>query len=73
MPVGGESGGAMIGMPGWLMIAEPEKYRTVEGAVDSPAFELWSEEFHPPGPNELLEAEGWQAVVADYEWMRSRS
>jgi hypothetical protein len=58
----------LIAMPGWLTIAEPETYRTVEGAVDSPAFEAWSEQFHPPLANDMLEAEGWLAVVADHEW-----
>lgn len=59
---------ALIALPGWLTIAEPETYRTVEGAVDFPALEAWSEQFHPPLANEMLEAEGWLAVVADHEW-----
>ncbi|KRF46469.1 hypothetical protein ASH01_22050 [Terrabacter sp. Soil811] len=59
---------ALIQLPGWLVIAEPETYCAIEGAVDSPAFEPWSEQFHPPAPNEMLKAEGWFGVVADHEW-----
>lgn len=59
---------ALIGMPGWLAIAEPETYRVVRGARHLPAFQPWSEQFRPPALNEMLDAEGWLEVVADHEW-----
>ena len=59
---------ALIAMPDWLTIAEPDACRGVEGALDSPAVEPWSEQFRPPAPNEMVKAEGWLGVVADHEW-----
>jgi hypothetical protein len=59
---------ALIALPGWRTIAEPEAYRAADGALDFPALEPWSERFRPPAPNEMLKAEGWLAVVADHEW-----
>lgn len=59
---------ALVVMPGWRVLAEPETHRAVGGAVDSPAFQPWSEQFRAPAPNEMLKAEGWLAVVADHEW-----
>jgi hypothetical protein len=59
---------ALIVMPGWLTIAEPEAHRVVHGARDQPAYEPWSEHFRPPAPGGMLEAEGWLEVVADHEW-----
>lgn len=67
MPVGNEPDGVLVAMPGWLTIAEPEACRAVESTPDSPAFEPWSEQFRPPDPTEMLNAEGWLGVVADHE------
>ncbi len=58
----------LVALPGWLTIAEPDACRAVESALDSPAFEPWSEQFRPPAPAEMLNAEGWLGVVADHEW-----
>jgi hypothetical protein len=59
---------ALIAMPGWLAAAEPETYRVVRGALRQPASQQWSEHFRPPGPNDMVDAEGWLEVVADHEW-----
>lgn len=58
----------LIAMPGWLTVAEPETCRAVSEARDQPAYEPWSEQFRPPAPNEMLDAEGWLEVVAEHEW-----
>lgn len=44
----------LVALPGWLTIAEPDACRAVESALDSPAFEPWSEQFRPPAPAEML-------------------
>ena len=59
---------ALIAMPGWLAITEPESHRDVAGSVDLPALEPWSENFRPPGPTQMLRAEGWFGVVPEHEW-----
>jgi hypothetical protein len=58
----------LMAMPGWLAMVEPEAHRAVAGARDVSALERWSEQFHAPAPNQMVEAEGWLDVVADHEW-----
>lgn len=60
---------SLIGMPGWLTVAEPETHRVVSRRPGAPAaLQPWSVDFNAPSPGQMVEAEGWLQVVAEHEW-----